>query len=83
MKQVTIDNPVINSPFEEPKLHHEFDADGNPTGKILEGRRVSSYFVPIAQPHKRAKQGSLYEEETKSQVEENTGRRTMLDDKKL
>jgi hypothetical protein len=37
MKQVTIENPIINSPFEEPKLYHEFDAEGSPTGKVLEG----------------------------------------------
>jgi type III restriction enzyme len=71
MKQVIIENPVINSPFEEPQRHHEFDADGGPTGNILEGRRVSSYFVPIAQPRKKAKQGLLYDEEVKSRVEEN------------
>lgn len=29
MKQVVIENPVINSPFEEPARHFRFSEDGN------------------------------------------------------
>ena len=47
MKQVVIENPVINSPFEVPARHFRFDEDGI-TNQIVEGRRLSSYFVPIA-----------------------------------
>ncbi|MGA2441077.1 MAG: DEAD/DEAH box helicase family protein [Tepidisphaeraceae bacterium] len=53
-----IENPVINSPFAEPQRHFKFDEDGI-TDQIAETRRVSSYFIPIAQPKKRAKQLTL------------------------
>jgi hypothetical protein len=38
MSQVTIDNPVINSPFEEPQRHFRFTDDGI-TDEIVPGRR--------------------------------------------
>jgi hypothetical protein len=41
MKQVIIENPVINSPFEEPKRHFRFADDGI-TNEIVEGRRESA-----------------------------------------
>lgn len=58
MKQVVIENPVINSPFEEPKRHFLFSEDGI-TNEIVEARRESSYFVPIAKPKKKSKQKQL------------------------
>lgn len=47
MKQVVIENPVINSPFFEPTQHFKFSEDGI-TDEIFEARRISSYFIPIA-----------------------------------
>jgi type III restriction enzyme len=44
-----IDNPVINSPFGEPQRHFRFDENGI-THEILTGRRLSTYFIPIAKP---------------------------------
>ena len=44
--QVVIENPVINSPFEEPSRHFKFDKDGI-TDEVVKGRRVSAYFVPV------------------------------------
>ncbi len=58
MKQVTIENPIINSPFEEPRRHFRFDQDGI-TDEIVESRRISHYFIPIAQPKKKGKQLNL------------------------
>jgi type III restriction enzyme len=58
MKQVVTENPVINSPFEEPKRHLRFSEEGI-TNEILEARRVSSYFVFIAKPKKKGKQKQL------------------------
>ena len=49
-----IANPIINSPFEEPRRHFRFDDEGI-TNQIIEERRPSSYFVPIAQRKKKAK----------------------------
>ncbi|HJZ11796.1 MAG TPA: DEAD/DEAH box helicase family protein, partial [Acidobacteriota bacterium] len=72
MKQVVIENPVLNSPFEEPKRHFRFTEDGI-TDEIIEARRISQYFVPIPQPKKRsAKQLSFAETGwTSDRVEEN------------
>ncbi|MFZ1828598.1 MAG: hypothetical protein WAW42_07490 [Candidatus Competibacteraceae bacterium] len=44
-----IENPVINSPFGGPQRHFRFDENGI-THEILTGRRLSTYFVPIAKP---------------------------------
>lgn len=70
MPQTVISNPVINSPFEEPARHHRFDDDGI-TNEIVEGRRSSSYFVPIAQPKKKGGQLAFDTEWTQDRVEEN------------
>lgn len=71
MKQVVIENPVINSPFEEPQRHFKFSEDGI-TDEIIEARRISSYFVPIPQPRKKnTKQFSFDTEWTADRIEEN------------
>jgi len=69
MSQVIIENPVINSPFYEPTRHFRFTDEGI-TNEIIDGRRVSSYFVPIAQPRKKGRQ-STFTEWTQDRVEEN------------
>ncbi|MFH0800434.1 MAG: hypothetical protein V2A66_09685 [Pseudomonadota bacterium] len=51
MKQVTIENPILNSPYEEPKQHFRFTEDGI-TNEIVEERRISAYFIPVARPKK-------------------------------
>jgi len=70
MKQVVIENPIINSPFEEPHRHFKFTDEGI-TNEIVEKRRVSSYFIPIAKPKKRGKQLLLDTEWTQDRIEEN------------
>lgn len=55
MNEAVIENPVINSPFEAPRRHFRFDDDGI-TNQIVEERRASSYFMPIAAPRKKSKQ---------------------------
>ena len=71
MTQVTIENPVLNSPFQEPKRHFRFTEDGI-TDEILEERRISQYFVPIPRAKKKsAKQLSFETEWTADRVEEN------------
>ena len=52
MSQVVIENPIINSPFDEPTRHFKFTDEGI-TNEIVDGRRTSSYFVPIAKPKKK------------------------------
>lgn len=55
MSTVIIENPVINSAFEEPRRHFKFDDNGI-TNEIIESRRISHYFIPIARPKKKSQQ---------------------------
>ena len=43
----TIDNPILNSPYEQPDQYYEIGPNG-PTGEIRVGRRPSESFIPIA-----------------------------------
>jgi len=70
MSQVIIENPVINSPFSEPTRHFRFTDEGI-TNEIESDRRISSYFVPIAQPRKKGKQIAFDTEWTQDRIEEN------------
>ena len=70
MKQVVIENPVLNSPFIEPARHFKFTDDGI-TDEINTGRRISSYFVPIPRPKKRGKQLVFDTEWTDDRIKEN------------
>ncbi len=73
MKQVVIENPILNSPFEEPKRHFKFTEDGI-TDEVIAERRISQYFVPIPRPKKRSgkeKQLSFDTQWTSDRIEEN------------
>lgn len=71
MSQVVIENPIINSPFNESTRHFKFTDEGI-TNEVVEGRRTSSYFVPIAKPKKKGtKQLKFDTEWTQDRVEEN------------
>jgi type III restriction enzyme len=71
MTQVVIENPIINSPFAEPNRHFRFSDEGI-TNEIVEGRRTSSYFVPIAKPKKKGKEQLQFDTEwTQDRLEEN------------
>jgi len=70
MPQVVIENPVLNSPFEEPTRHFQFTEEGI-TDTVVTARRRSQYFVPIARAKKRGKQLQFETEWTQDRVEEN------------
>ena len=70
MSQVVIENPVINSPFGEPTRHFRFSEEGI-TNELVDGRRISSYFVPIARPKKKGPQLSFDTEWTQERIQEN------------
>ncbi|MFC1987756.1 BPTD_3080 family restriction endonuclease [Chloroflexota bacterium] len=72
MPDVVIENPILNSPYKEPTRHFKFSDDGI-TDEVIESRRISSYFIPIAQPKKRGsgKQLALTTDWTQDRVEEN------------
>ena len=72
MQQVVIENPILNSPFKEPSQHFRF-SDEDITNDIVEARRISSYFIPIAKPKKKGKAAQLAfdTEWTRDRIEEN------------
>ncbi len=70
MGDVIIENPILNSPYAEPTRHFRFSDEGI-TNEIVGERRVSSYFVPIAQPRKKGAQKSFDTEWTQDRVKEN------------
>src|SRR6202040_2070947 len=71
MSQVVIENPILNSPFDEPSRHFRFTDEGI-TNEIVEGRRTSSYFVPIPKPKSRGKAQMAFDTEwTQERIEEN------------
>jgi type III restriction enzyme len=71
MSPVVIENPIINSPFDEPTHHFRFTDEGI-TDEIVEGRRTSASFVPIAKPKKKGTKQLLFDTEwTQDRLEEN------------
>lgn len=70
MSQTVIENPVINSPFTEPARHFRFTDEGI-TDEIVEERRRSSYFIPIARPKKKGRQLAFDTDWTQDRIEEN------------
>ncbi len=70
MADTLIQNPILNIPFDEPRRHFKFGEQGI-TNEIVGKRRVSAYFVPIAQPRKKGKQLQFDTEWTADRLEEN------------
>lgn len=44
------ENPILNSPYEEPLRHWQTDENNRPTGLVEESRRPSSLISPIPAP---------------------------------
>jgi type III restriction enzyme len=71
MKQVVIENPILNTPFSEPSRHFRFTDEGI-ANEVVKQRRVSSYFIPIAKPRKSGKNQLTFGTEcTQDRIEEN------------
>lgn len=48
------EKPILNSPYEEPGLHHALDDEGQPTDQPpAVGRRRSELITPVPKPRKR------------------------------
>jgi len=47
MNQFVIENPIINSPFDEPTPHFRF-TDRGITNDIVDGSPTGSYFTQVA-----------------------------------
>ncbi len=70
MKQIVIENPVLNSPFAVPTRHWKFTDEGI-TNEKVERRRPSAYFVPIPPPKKKGKQLEMQSQWTQDRVQTN------------
>lgn len=71
MPDVVIENPILNSPFNEPDRHFRFDKSGI-TNDVVSTRRTSAYFIPIAQPKRKGGQQLLPATEwTEERIQEN------------
>jgi len=71
MSVVVIENPIINSPYDEPTRHFRFTDEGI-TNEVVDDRRISSYFVPIAKPKKQGSKQLRFDTEwTQDRIEEN------------
>ncbi len=67
--QIVIENPILNTPYDVPERHFRFDDEGI-TDNVVDGRRPSSYFIPI--PKAKRKGGQLvFDEWTGDRIEEN------------
>jgi len=54
LTQTFFENPILNSPYEEPRRHHALDKDGQPLNlPPVEGRRRSELITPVPKPRKR------------------------------
>jgi type III restriction enzyme len=68
---VLIENPIINSPFMEPDRQFKFGESGI-TNEVISGRRLSSYFIPIAATKKSKSGQQMFDTEwTRDRIEEN------------
>ena len=67
---VIIENPVINSPFAEPKRHFRFADDGI-TNEIVERGASAPTSSPSPSPQKKRRSSSSETEWTASRIEEN------------
>jgi type III restriction enzyme len=47
------ERPILNSPYASPARHWELDAEGQPTGRIVEARRGAQFITPVPKPRKR------------------------------
>ena len=62
MSERFFDRPVLNSPYEYPSRHWELDESGQPTGQILDRRRLVSFITPIPKAKKRRQQDLYFDE---------------------
>src|SRR5438876_7805197 len=65
-----IEKPILDSPHAVPTRYYRFDEDGI-TDEVADGRRPSSYFIPIASPKKKTRQLTFDTEWTADRAKEN------------
>ncbi len=50
------DQPILNSPYEEPGEHWELDDSRHPTNKRIGSRRPASFITPVPKPRRQRRQ---------------------------
>ncbi len=56
MSNSFFEQPILNSPYEIPHLHHALDKDGQPLDlPPVQGRRRSELITPVPKPRKQKK----------------------------
>jgi hypothetical protein len=72
---MSTDNPILNSPYNEPKLHYATDLEGALNyNDIIDGRRIFSSDIQVM-PNKQGPQSSIFDindmakDSTKKKVE--------------
>jgi type III restriction enzyme len=54
MAESFYERPILNSPYQIPKLHHALDGEGQPLDlPPVQGRRRSELITPVPKPRKR------------------------------
>jgi type III restriction enzyme len=53
MDDLFFEHPILNSPYEYPARHWELDANGHPTQRVVETRRMAQFITPIPKPRKQ------------------------------
>ncbi len=53
MSNPFFERPILNSPYECPRRHWELDKQGQPTQRIIEGRRRAEFITAIPNPQKQ------------------------------
>lgn len=57
----SLGNPILNKPYDAPALHFEL-GPGGPTGVVVDGRRPSESFIPVAPQRKGGKGAKAVQE---------------------
>ncbi len=71
MTKDDLSNPILNSPYAPPAAYFEIGTKG-PTGKVLDGRRLSESFIPVPASRKgRTDQQALDFDATGERLEAN------------
>jgi len=52
MENLFFEKPILNSPYDYPVEHWELDTEGQPTQRIIQGRRRAEFITPIPKPRK-------------------------------
>ena len=73
MNEQFFEQPILNSPYEYPSRYWELDETGQPTQRIIEGRRPAQFITPIPKPRKQkgaAKQHEMVYDDLSSQEQQ-------------